>query len=249
MKISFVIPAYNEENYIVDCLKTLVLRIKNSGISAEIIVVNNASTDQTKQMAFQFPKVQVLDETRKGLSRARQAGYKASSGDLIANVDADTRLPEGWIETVIAEFSKNKKLVALSGPQVFYDVPKRVHYWTRVFYMFTFLGYFLNRFVFHTSSFLQGGNFVIRRSALKKIGGYNEEFDFYGEDADIAHRLHKVGQVKFTLKFPIFASGRRILAEGKFTMAFRYFLNYFWTIFLGRPYTQQSLDVRFAKRK
>ena len=246
MKISFIIPAYNEENYIGNCLHTLLIRVKESKADVEIIVVNNASTDQTKEIVSRYSGVILINEPQKGLSRARQSGYEASTGDLIANVDADTVLPQGWIETVLESFEKTPKLVGLSGPQVFYDVPKLVTYWARLFYGITYVGYILNRFVFRVSSFLQGGNFVIRRTALDTIGGYNQDFKFYGEDADIAHRLHKIGPVKFTFKLPILASGRRIMVEGKFTMAYRYFMNYFWTIFTGRPYSEKSLDIRFV---
>lgn len=244
MKISFVIPAYNEEHYIADCLETVLKRIEETGVDAEVIVVNNASTDHTREVVSHFKKVQLIDEPEKGLSCARQAGFLASKGELIANIDADTHLPKGWIETVIKSFDNNKKLVALSGPQIFYDVSTWILFYAALFYCLTYLGYILNRFVFRVSSFVQGGNFVIRRTSLEKIGGYNREFRFYGEDADVAYRLNKIGQVKFTFMLPISASGRRIVKEGKFTMGFRYIINYFWTIFFRKPFTTQSLDIR-----
>ena len=56
-----------------------------------------------------------------------------------------------------------------------------------------------------------------------------------------------MGQVKFTFLLPISASGRRIVKEGKYTMAYRYFMNYFWTIFFRRPFTTHSEDVRLGK--
>ena len=249
MKISFVIPAYNEERFIGNCLRSVLERITQAGTDNEIIIVNNASTDKTKEIAAAFPGVLVVDEPRKGLSRARQAGYQASSGDLIANIDADSMLPPGWIQTVVAQFSDNPDLVALSGPQVFYDVPPAVRYWTRVFYGVSFCAYVFNRFILRTASFLQGGNFVIRRSALNTIGGYNTNFEFYGEDADIARRLHKIGDVEFTFKLPIYASGRRVMTEGKFTMAWRYGINYVWTILLHRPFTKTVVDVRVTGKQ
>lgn len=249
MKISFVIPAYNEEAFIGDCLDTLLLRVQETDVETEIIVVNNASTDHTADIVSRYKKVKLVNEPKKGLSAARQAGFVASSGDLIANVDADTRMPVGWIDTVIKEFSQNKKLVALSGPQIFYDAPKIIQFWAILFYNIAYIGYILNRFVLRVSSLVQGGNFVIRREALEKIGGYNQKFEFYGEDADIAHRLHKVGDVKFTFKLPISASGRRVMKEGKFTIGYRYIMNYFWTILFGKPFTPQSTAARVKEKE
>ena len=110
MKISFIIPAYNEENYIGNCLHTLLIRVKESKADVEIIVVNNGSTDQTKEIVGRYAGVILVNEPQKGLSRARQSGYDASTGDLIANVDADTVLPQGWIETVLESFEKNPKI-------------------------------------------------------------------------------------------------------------------------------------------
>ena len=244
MKLSFVIPAHNEEKYLAACLDSVFSALQTGDHGIEVIVVNNASTDATRSVAERYPSVRIVDEPRKGLSSARQAGFKASSGDLVANVDADTRLPTGWIEFVLRDFNKNPKLVGLSGPHILYDVPRLVRYWTQIFYYFGFLTYLINRHVLNISSILQGGNFIVRRSALEKIGGFNPEFTFYGEDADLVKRLHKIGEVNFTLKLPIYASGRRVMAEGKFTMAFRYFLNYLWATFLGRPFTTTSRDIR-----
>lgn len=244
MKLSFVIPAYNEERYLGHCLHSVLKQVRQTDYDIEVVVVNNASTDRTREVARRFPEVILVDEMRKGLSRARQAGYVASTGDLIANVDADALLPDGWIQTVMDRFGKNPRLVGLSGPPTFYDASRSMNFLVRLFNIGGYITYLLNRFVFRTSSVLQGGNFVIRRVALDRIGGYNPVFDFYGEDADIAHRLHAVGPVVYTFRLPIMTSGRRVAAEGKFTTAGRYFVNYIWAIFFGRPFTKTALDVR-----
>src|ERR1700687_698667 len=116
MRLSFVVPAYNEEAYLPACLESILAQTKDLGDQIEIIVVNNASTDRTREVALGFPGVRVVDEMRKGLTFARQAGFAASSGELIANVDSDSRLTEGWVKTVLAEFAGDAKMVALSGP-------------------------------------------------------------------------------------------------------------------------------------
>ena len=123
--ISFVVPAYNEEKHLTKTLIAITSEIERTGCKAEIIVVNNASTDGTRELAASFPEVVVVDEPVKGLVQARRAGFLRASGDLIANVDADTIVPEGWLNRVLAEFRHRPGLVALSGPYIYYDVPKR----------------------------------------------------------------------------------------------------------------------------
>lgn len=244
MKISFVIPAYNEQEYIGLCLDSINRQLPNASCEVEIIVVNNASTDRTTQVAQSFQNVSIVDEPRKGLTYARQAGFLAASGDLIANVDADSVLTPGWIETVVHEFSANPKLVALSGPFIFYDLSPTANLFVRLWYRVAYISYAINRFILRLSSMLQGGNFVIRRAALKKIGGFNTTFNFYGEDTEIARRLHTLGPVKFTFALPMYSSARRLKHEGFVTTAWHYGINYFWTIFFNKPFTKQYVDVR-----
>ena len=134
MKLTFVVPAYNEEKYIGNCLKSILREIEGKGYDVEIIVVNNASTDGTREIALSFETVRVVDEPNKGLSKARAAGFLASSGDLIANVDADTLLPAEWVEKVFYEFKNDNNLVALSGPYIYYDLSFFANFMVKIFY-------------------------------------------------------------------------------------------------------------------
>src|SRR5260370_38678127 len=105
--LSVVIPAYNEEKYIASCLESI---IEDAGKDIlEIIVVDNASTDHTADVAKKFKGVKVVHEGRKGLTKARQAGLMAAKGDLIAYIDADTHVKKGWFHKVRQEFEKNKR--------------------------------------------------------------------------------------------------------------------------------------------
>jgi glycosyltransferase involved in cell wall biosynthesis len=244
MRLSFVIPAYNEETYLPACLDSILAQTHGMGDSVEIIVVNNASSDRTREVALGFPGVRVVDEPRKGLTFARQAGFAASAGELIANVDADARLTPGWVERVLATFAEEPKLVAFSGPLIYYDLTPRQRVSVQVFYAAAFLVYAINQYVLRAGSMVQGGNFVLRREALEEIGGFNTAISFYGEDTDIARRILKVGKVKFTFDLRMFSSARRLKHEGMVTIAARYTINYFWTTFRKRPFTEQYIDIR-----
>ncbi len=244
MRLSFVVPAYNEEAYLPACLESILAQTGELGNAVEIIVVNNASTDRTREVALDYAGVRVVDEPQKGLTFARQAGFAASSGELIANVDSDSRLTPGWVETVLAEFAAEQKLVALSGPFVYYDLSPGQRVSVRCFYAVAYLVYALNRYVLRAGSMVQGGNFVLRRAALEKIGGFNTVIAFYGEDTDIARRMNQVGDVKFTFELKMFSSARRLKKEGMLRIAARYTINYFWTIFGKTPFTKEYSDIR-----
>ncbi len=253
MKISFVIPAYNEERYVGNCLESVLKEIKNfrsadpshqANFEFEIIVVSNASTDKTKEVAKNYPGVIVVDEPKKGLTKARQAGLSRSTGELIANIDADTILPKRWLRKVVEEFSKNPDLICLSGPHDYYDLSPLSRFLTKIFYGFGFMIYFVNKYILKIGSLVQGGNFIVKRSALEKIGGFDTSIDFYGEDTDIARRLYPIGDVKFTFSLPIYISGRRLLGEGALKTGFKYAINYFWVSYFKKPFHGTSTDFR-----
>jgi glycosyltransferase involved in cell wall biosynthesis len=245
MKLSIVIPAYNEENYIGQCLGSIAAEQARTNFDVEIIVVNNASVDRTGEVARSFSFVRVVDEPRKGLVRARQTGYESSTGDLVANVDADTLMPEGWIKRVFREFEVDSHLVALSGPYIYYDL-SFITNWSVLFWyrMGKIIGFFNTLFTRRSETMLQGGNFVLRRSALEQAGGFDLNFDFYGEDTAIARKMSSQGKVKFTFHLPMYTSGRRLRVEGVLTMAWKYGINFFWTIFFNKAYTKEQKDIR-----
>lgn len=246
MKVSFSIPAYNEEARIAKCLESVQKEIVRAGLESEceVVVVNNASTDRTKEIAQKFAGVRVVDEPRKGLTFARQCGFEHTSGELLANVDSDTMLPAGWLDTVVREFGRDPKLVALSGPFIYYDLPPFKRFVSDLFIATYVVVHFLVHDVFRAGGILQGGNFVVRRDAMQKIGGFDTTIKFYGEDTDVARRISKVGKVKWTLRFPVYASGRRLAKEGMVNMGWRYALNFFTTTFSHRPWSETYTDVR-----
>jgi glycosyltransferase involved in cell wall biosynthesis len=245
--VSFVVPAYSEEALIASCLASIQAEIARIGCPAEIIVVDNNSTDGTRRIASSVAGVLVVDEPQQGLVQARRAGCLAASGRLIANIDADTILPEGWLRTALAEFSHSPDLVALSGPCIYYDLPRSARLVAAVFYRIAFATYLFVRFVLGAGSMIQGGNFIISKRALEIAGGFNSDFRFYGEDTELARRLSKVGPVKFSLRLPAYSSGRRFVAEGLIRAGLRYAVNYVWTILFKQPFTVTWSDFRHPR--
>ena len=244
--VSFVVPAYNEEALLGSCLTAIIEEISRTGCPAETIVVNNGSTDATRQIASSNPNVKVVDEPQRGLVPARRAGCLVSKGKFIANIDADTILPEGWLLTALKEFAHRPDLVALSGPYIHYDLPRWAQIIASGFYGGAYVAHLLSRLLAGYGSVIQGGNFIVSRSALEAAGGFNLDFRFYGEDAELARRLSKVGVVKFALALRALSSGRRFTGEGLFKVLLRYSTNYLWTHLFKHPYSSTWLDFRHA---
>ena len=243
MKISFVIPAYNEEKYIGDCLRSVLQATEGKPYPVEIVVVNNASTDRTAEVAKQFSGVRVVDESHKGLTRARQKGFESTTGELIANIDSDVRLPADWLDKTLTEFEQYPELVCLSGPFIYHDLSLLHRLITKMFYGLGFIFYRLDRLLTRHGAMAQGGNFIVRRTSLEKIGGYNTDIAFFGEDTDIARRMAQIGRVEFTFRLWVYTSGRRLKKQGVVRTGFKYALNYFWVLFFREPLHKTYTDI------
>ena len=237
MRISLVIPAYNEEAYLGGCLDSVLAHAKDG--FHEIIVVDNASTDRTSEVASGRPGVRVVPEPEKGLLSARQRGYLESSGECIAFIDADTRMPAGWVDHVERVFAARPDAVSLSGPARYWDGK----FWQRcvlnaAWWIAAPLGYWLAGYMIY------GANFVVRRSALDAIGGFDRAVEFYGEDTCLARSLSGHGKVLFHMRFFVYSSARRFAKEGIVRSCLVYSLNFAWPVLFGRPFSVNHKDVR-----
>ncbi len=245
MTMSFVIPAYNEERTIGRCLASVLREKERFAGDVEIIVVDNACTDRTAAIASAMPGVRVVREPRKGLSFARQAGYLAARGDLVACIDADSILTPGWIHRAVDAFQRNPRLAALSGPYFYYDLSSLTQLFVLLWYgVSVLLLNYLAQYVFRRGAMLQGGNYVVRRSALQRIGGYDTAVVFHGEDTHLACRLIDTGIVRFTFRFPLRTSGRRLKKEGVILTASTYASNGLSILIRGKPTSHRYTDVR-----
>ena len=153
-------------------------------------------------------------------------------------------MPSGWLTTVAEQFSSDERLVALSGPYVYYDLGWFTNFMVKIFYFFGWVVYLVNHRLLGGGGMLQGGNFIVRRDALEAIGGYDTSITFYGEDTDIARRIATQGRVLWTFSLPMYTSGRRIQAEGLFKTGYTYALNFITTLFWRKPHTTTYLDHR-----
>lgn len=229
MRISVVIPAYNEERYIWPCLQS-ILMFKNPDLH-EVIVIDNASTDRTAELAEKFPGVRVVREMRKGTSFARQRGLDEATGDYVAFIDADSMIPAHWFTIAKHVFSEDPDLVCLSGPYIYHDLKGWEKSFVSTWSPFIQLSYR------YTKSIVIGGNFVAKKSALVAMGGFDTSIVFYGDDVNIARRICEFGKVLFLPEFYVLSSGRRIACLGAVKSASLYMLNFFSEVIFHRPAT------------
>jgi glycosyltransferase involved in cell wall biosynthesis len=236
MTVSIVIPAYNEEKYIGDCLQSCVDHKPENLL--EIIVVDNASTDATAAVAARYPYVRVVREEKKGTNAARHRGFLEARGDILVYLDADSRAGAGHFERMLAALSK-PDVVCATGPYVFEDMAKWkqacVHFYWNVLAETTFA---ITKFM------VVGGNFAAKRSAIEKMGGFDTSIAFYGDDTDIARRFHSVGKIDYSQRYTVVTSGRRLDAEGMVWTPFVYAMNYFWVATFGKPLNKKYKDFR-----
>ncbi|MBI4054332.1 MAG: glycosyltransferase family 2 protein [Candidatus Doudnabacteria bacterium] len=234
--ISFIIPARNEQLYIADCIESILKQgLKNP---FEIVVVDNASTDGTAAVVKKkFPNVILLREEKLGTNQARQKGFLHSGGEVLIFLDSDVRLPAGWLEKVLKKSNSDPGIVAISAPYHFYDFPAYLQLANIMYvYLVSTPWQFFIRNIARHSSFMIGGNMVIKRWALKKIEGFDTKFRFFGDDTDTGIRLGTVGKVVFSPRFWVYTSARRFNQRGVFRTMFTYLLNYTFVLFTKSPF-------------
>jgi glycosyltransferase involved in cell wall biosynthesis len=204
MKISVVIPVFNEEKYIKNCLTCLSNQIVKA---EEIIIIDNNCTDQTIDIAKQFNNqlpLKIIKEKKQGIIAARNRGFEYATGDILVRTDADTKQPKNWLEIIKKNFLNSKNIDALTGTVIFYDLPLKSTFYTKVL---------LFGFKLLTGTLpLWGPGMAISGKAWKKIKNevcLNDEK--VHEDFDIAIHLHKNHfKIGYDPKFISYASGRRI---------------------------------------
>ncbi len=204
MKVSVIIPAFNEEKTISKTLETLAKQDYKEGF--EVIVVDNNSTDGTSRQAMKFAKrldIRTVMEKKKGRGTARATGANESKGDYIFYTDADALVPPNWISGVMKYFD-DPKVVAVSGPWRVEDVKGFTKFFLNNFQDIGVLPYTLVTGM----HWLTGFHMAIRKDAYKKCGGFDPDLNAH-EDIDISERLRKIGKIAYARDVVVVQSGRR----------------------------------------
>lgn len=187
LRVSLVVPAYNEQDMIAGCLESAF----NQTIPFdEIIVVDNNSTDRTAAIAAKHKNARVLYEKQQGVVYARDAGFNAATGDIIARCDGDTLFSHDWVEQIHRIFT-DVTVQAVSGQVSYRDVALAP--------AFTAIDYSIRRYLSKRMAalgeqFLYGVNMAIRATAWKAVRGEVCHERRLHEDLDLAAHLVQSGQ-------------------------------------------------------
>ncbi|HEY7172467.1 MAG TPA: glycosyltransferase family 2 protein [Vicinamibacterales bacterium] len=241
MTITAIVCAFNEDRYLPACLHSLLAQTRPAD---ELIVVDNASTDQTGAVARAVPGVRVVEEPDKGLVVAREAARRAAGSELLAYVDADCRVPLQWIERIERRF-RDPRVVAVTGPYRYYDWDRTGRALIRAYDMVVAPPtHALVHHLLGAGAILYGGNFAVRASALTAIRGFDRSIEFHGEDTNLGRRLTPVGVVRVAPECWVWTSARRYNAMGKREVFGLYIRNFWSEILRHRPADRSHLDVR-----
>jgi glycosyltransferase involved in cell wall biosynthesis len=193
--ISFIVPAYNEELELASTLTAIRSAASHAAKPYEIIVVDDASTDATPEVAVQAGAC-VISINRRQIAAARNAGGRAAQGECLFFVDADTRINDRHIVEAIGALE-----AGYAGGSARVVTDGFIPLWGRALIRAFCTVYFgLN---------LGAGAFLYTtRRNFDAIGGFDEQY-FIGEEVWFSLALRKLGRFK-VLREPILTSGRKL---------------------------------------
>ena len=187
--VSIYIPAYNAEKTIRNSLES----IKNQTIPFdEIIVIDDNSTDFTKNIVKEFNNVNIISNSvNKGLGYNRNLGVKTSSHQIVTSIDADVVLEKDWLEIMIKNFEQHQDIIC-GGKMIEKLTKNRFNAWRAKYYSQNW-----GDKTIENPPFLFGCNTIQNKSVWDTVGGYDDKLLTNGEDIDYSSKI-KLHNPKFT---------------------------------------------------
>lgn len=201
---TILIPAHNEAKVIGSTIQSM-LNLEYPGDKLQIIVINDGSTDETKEIIQSYAKkdkrVELYDvpkgEGGKGKSRALNLGIKQAKGEVISIYDADNNPDPQALKYLIAQLLLHKELGAVIGK--FRTINKNATLLTRFINIETLSFQSMlqaGRWQMHNISTLPGTNFVMWAHLIHSLNGWDEEA--LTEDSELSIRIYQAGyKIKF----------------------------------------------------
>jgi len=185
--VSIVIPVYNEAVRLAACLDAIACQ---TYAPLEVVIADNNSTDDSAAVARRYPFVRVVQADLQGIVHARNAGFDAARGTLIARIDADVVLPSDWVAEIVHHYMYDAhavSLMAATGPSVFVGHTRGMLW---VAHRLTY--FWLGRALFgHTVLF--GSNMYLTRELWQRVRGEVCLRTDLHEDLDISAHIHDLG--------------------------------------------------------
>lgn len=180
---SVIIPTFNEERYIGNCLQSVFSR-DNRESAFEVIVVDNGSTDRTIEIVGRYP-VRVLQDTTKTVAGLRNLGARHAKGQVLAFVDADCIVSHDWLRKAESYIGEAGVVAWGSPPTIPVDATWVQRSWLLVRQ---------KEQTVQTVDWLESMNLFVRRSIFIDMGGFNESL-VTCEDVDLCYRLGMKGKI------------------------------------------------------
>jgi len=186
--ISVIIPVYNAEKLIADCL--IALLNQNIDFSKyEIIVVDDGSSDNTAKIVEIFKDVQLIIQKNRGPAAARNEGVRHAKGDIVVFTDSDCIPNKNWIEQMIMPFRDNKEIIGVKGAYRTNQKELAARF-VQIEYEDKYDLLCKNKYI----DFIDTYSAAFKKEVFNKFGGYNISFPVAcAEDVELTFRMFSKG--------------------------------------------------------
>lgn len=248
MKLSVIILNYNVEHFLYQCLLSVQRAIEQ--IDAEIIVVDNNSTDDSCAMVRKyFPNVILIAHPENsGFPKGNNIGVEASKGEYICILNPDTIVGEDTLVNFL-DFAKKKSKLGIMGPMMIdgkgdflpeskRGVPTPYVALTKILGLYKIMPtYFSQYYTGHLRenqegevSILVGACMMMRKELYQSVGGFDEKCFMYSDDIDLSYMILKKGYINYYLPhWPIIHyKGESTIRDGEYVKRFRDAMNFFY---------------------
>lgn len=231
MKLSIIIPTFNEENYLPHLLESIK---RQNFRDYEVIVADAGSEDSTKVIALEWG-CKVVEGGLPAVGRNR--GAESAQGEYLLFLDSDVILTRDYLELCLDEFQKRKLGIAITQIAPLSDT-------------------FLNKITHDLANFFMKRvenikphgagcyGIITTRKLHYQVEGFDEDLDF-GEDTDYIERIGAISQFKVLRNPKLLVSTRRLQEEGMRNVVFKYAKSTFYQ-FRGKQISAEDLDYTFG---
>ena len=202
--ISIVVISFNTRQMTLDCLRTL--KTETAGSDAEIILVDNASTDDSvSAVRAEFPEVKVIaNDANRGFGAGNNQGMKAAGGEFFFLINTDAFPKPGAIQAMLKCMLDHPR-AGVVGPRLLYGdgklqqscfrFPSPAFAWLENLWLTPLMGDYRHwpHDRLREVDFAIGACLLVRRKVVEQVGGFDEEFFMYSEEADWQKRIWQAG--------------------------------------------------------
>lgn len=199
-KVTIVIPNYNGEKYLKGCLDSIAPSVQNAAITYDIIVVDDCSTDSSREIVKSYPNVKLIEHKENGgFSASVNTGIKASEAPYVLLLNNDTIAKPGFVQNLYNAIKKDNKCFSVSASMRTWDDENIIDSAGDIYCALGWsrargrgksaAGYGRNCKVFSTCA----GAAIYRKEAFNSIGYFDPVHFMYLEDLDVCWRAMLAG--------------------------------------------------------